>query len=85
MSGNETIGGRKERLFSRYGELVSAAELARLLKFPTADALRKAHERGQLPISVVRMPGRRGLFASTWSVARFLDDCEAAQRKDNSS
>jgi hypothetical protein len=85
MSEIEVSASRKERLFRQYGELVSADELARLLKFPTADALRKAHERGQLPIRMIRMPGRRGFFASTLAVARFIDDCEAAQHTTTSA
>jgi hypothetical protein len=34
---------------------------------------------------MIRMPGRRGFFASTLAVARFIDDCEAAQHTTTSA
>jgi hypothetical protein len=76
-SGTET---RCSALIQRYGELLSLEEVAFELKMPSAESVRKAHERGRLPIPLVRLPGRRGYFALTRAVADLLDAADAAQR-----
>jgi hypothetical protein len=67
---------RESALVGRYGELLRPSELAFELKYPSAGALLKSHERGRLPIPLIRVPGRRGLFASTRALARLINDCE---------
>jgi hypothetical protein len=52
--------------------VLSGAETARLLGFPTTEALYKARQAGRLPISMFRLPGRRGWFASTPAVREWL-------------
>lgn len=78
--GSETDPGialsRESALVGRYGELLRPSELAFELKYPSAGALLKSHERGRLPIPLIRVPGRRGLFASTRALARLINDCE---------
>jgi hypothetical protein len=80
LIGSETDRGialsRESALVGRYGELLRPSELAFELKYPSAGALLKSHERGRLPIPLIRVPGRRGLFASTRALARLINDCE---------
>lgn len=52
--------------------VLSGAETARLLGFPTTEALYKARQAGRLPIDMFRLPGRRGWFASTPAVREWL-------------
>jgi hypothetical protein len=61
-------------LLSRHGELIGQQALAHLLGYETTGALRKAAERGQLPIRLHSVPGRRGRLALTREVADWLAD-----------
>jgi hypothetical protein len=53
--------------------LLSAAETAKLLGYPTTGALAKARQTGRLPIAMFQVPGRRGWFASTEVVRAWLE------------
>lgn len=62
--------------FSRYlpeKPILTSAETARLMGFPTGDALGKARLAGRLPIQMFRLPGRRGWFAATHAVRAWLE------------
>lgn len=52
--------------------VLSGAETARIMGFPTTEALYKARQAGRLPIDMFRLPGRRGWFASTPAVREWL-------------
>ena len=52
--------------------LLSAAETARLLGYPSTGALAKARQSGRLPFEMFQVPGRRGWFASTAVVRTWL-------------
>lgn len=52
--------------------LLTAAETARLLGYPTTGALAKARQAGRLPIEMFQVPGRRGWFAATPKVRAWL-------------
>lgn len=54
--------------------VISAAETARLLGFPSSGALAKARQTGRLPIDMFQIPGRRGWFAATASVRACLKE-----------
>ena len=56
-----------------HGEICDINEVARILKFPSRQALQKAMKRSKSPIPLVKLPNRRGLFASTRTLARYLD------------
>lgn len=43
--------------------IVGGHELARLLGFPSTAAMTKADNRGSLPVTIFRVPDRRGRFA----------------------
>lgn len=59
-------------LLERHGELMGQQTLAHLLGYETTGALRKAAERGQLPIKLRSIPGRRGRLALTRDVGDWL-------------
>jgi hypothetical protein len=42
--------------------MLTGAETARVMGFPTTDALYKARRAGRLPIEMFRLPDRRGWF-----------------------
>lgn len=52
--------------------ILTAAETARLLGYPSTGALAKARQTGRLPIEMFQVPGRRGWFASTSVVRAWL-------------
>ena len=56
-----------------HGEMCDMHEVAKILKYPTAQALRRALSRSKAPIELFKLPNRRGLFASTRILARYLD------------
>lgn len=65
---------RQSSLLTRYGEMLTLDELAAVLKYPSRQALHQAQRRGRLPVNLIRLPKRRGWFASTREIAKFLDD-----------
>jgi hypothetical protein len=65
---------REQRLLQLHGEVCGVEEAAQILKYPSAHALRRALSRSKAPIQLVKLPHRRGLFASTRAIARYLDE-----------
>ena len=74
--GCETECSREQEIRARYGEILTVGDLAEILKYPSAQALRKAHSRGRLPIKLLRFPNRKGYFATAKMVAEVLDSLE---------
>lgn len=60
------------RLGEQYGELLALAEVALVLRLSSLDAARKARSQGRLPFPMFKVPHRRGWFAATADVARYL-------------
>lgn len=52
--------------------ILSGPETARVMGFPTTEAMYKARQAGRLPIELFQLPGRRGWFASTLAVREWL-------------
>ena len=52
--------------------IVDTQELARLLAYPSANAIRQAHRRGTLPIALFHLGARRRLFAKLIDVENLL-------------
>ena len=65
--------GRTQRYLARYGDLLTLDDLAAILKYPSPQAVRKAHSRGRLPVNLFKLPNRRELFASTLAVVAVLN------------
>lgn len=59
-------------LLGQHGELMNAEALTRLLQIGSARTFRRAALSGRLPVSVFRIPGRRGWFARTRDIAAWL-------------
>lgn len=64
--------------------VLSGAETARIMGFPTTEALYKARQAGRLPIDLFRLPGRRGWFAATPAVREWLQNVLAVGGASNS-
>lgn len=67
-------------LVEAHGLILSAGTTAKVLGFPSTDALRLARCRGRLQIPMFRVDGRRGWFASTKDVACWLDQAMTATK-----
>lgn len=52
--------------------ILSALDTARLMGFPTREALAKARRTGRLAIEMFQIPGRRGWFARREEVCGWL-------------
>jgi len=59
-------------LEQRHGSLLGGAALQRALGFTSGSAFRQACHRGVLPVAVFTIPNRRGRYALTHDVARWL-------------
>lgn len=59
-------------LRERFGDVLTLSDLAVVLRYPSVGAIRKARSRGQLPVRLVKMPPRRGWFATVEGVAQLL-------------
>lgn len=68
-----SINSREKRLVDKYGELLTAADLAEIFRYASAASVRKAHSAGRLPVDLHKFPHRRGLFATAESVAKALN------------
>lgn len=67
-------------LTERYGPLLSGRPLWQTLGYPSGQALRRAASRGVLPVPTFRLEHRRGLFAYTTDVARWLANASSAEQ-----
>lgn len=63
-------------LHATYGPLVGGSDLARLLGFKNMEAFRQAVHRKRLPIKVFELKNRRGKFAFTEDLTRWLADLQ---------
>lgn len=62
----------QETLTRLYGPLLASRDLWKLLGFATPAAYRQARLRQQIPVVEFKIEGRRGHFALTQDVARWL-------------
>lgn len=62
--------------------ILSAADTARVMGFPTCEALSKARQTGRLPIPMFQLPGRRGWFAARHVVKAWLEDALVGPSSD---
>ena len=69
---------RELQLKAEFGELLNTADVARVLRYRTTQAVRKARIRGALRIPMQRIPGRRGWYATARAVADYLNTFDSA-------
>lgn len=72
---------RESALKARYGELLSLADLAGVLRYPSVQAIQKARLRGALRLPMFQIPGRRGWLATARAVATYLEDLDARSNR----
>jgi hypothetical protein len=72
ISENSAIDLIEQRLLEKYGEVLTTSEIADALRYKSADAVVKAHNRGKFPIKLVEFQHRRGYFASARAVAHVI-------------
>ena len=70
---SEVPPGRLASIRARYGELLDLEQLADFYRYPSVHAVRKAHQRGTLPVALHRFPRKSGYFAKAEDVARSVD------------
>lgn len=55
-------------------ELVNLKQLAKLLKYPSEGALRKAKSRGKLPVKLYKFSGKKNLYAKIQDVKECINN-----------
>lgn len=76
-----TQAEREADLRTRFGDVLTLTDLAVVLRYASVGAIRKARSRGQLPVQLVKMQGRRGWFATADAVAEYLSSLEAERKQ----
>lgn len=71
-----------ERLTQTHGELIGGAALAHCLGYRTAKAFQVAARLGTLPVPTFELKGRRGRYALTEQVARWLASLGHSPNRD---
>lgn len=61
-----------------HGPLINAVKVAELLSYPTQASLTTARSRGRLPFEMHSVPGRKGYFARTADVSRWMESIEVS-------
>ncbi|THD09441.1 hypothetical protein [Rhodanobacter lindaniclasticus] len=74
---------READLRTRFGDVLTLTDLAVVLRYSSVGAIRKSNSRGQLPVQLVKMTGRRGWFATAEAVAEYLASLEEARKQSN--
>lgn len=72
LSDFAAVDRREADLRQRFGDVLTLEEAALVLRYPTADAARKARRRGKFPIPVIHLAGRRGWHVSARALATYL-------------
>jgi hypothetical protein len=63
-----------EELVSRYGVMLTSAQLIKVLGYSSANAFRQAIARNKVPVPLFQIPARRGRFALARDVALWLSE-----------
>lgn len=67
-------------LLKQYGPLMTGETLWNSLGFNNYAAFRQARTAGRLDVDVFSLPKRRGLFAHTKDIAKWLDSIEKEEK-----
>jgi hypothetical protein len=68
-------------LIKQYGPMLSGESLRNALGYPSMDALRQAYSRGRIPVPIFPIENRRGKYALSKDVARWLAELRANARE----
>lgn len=68
-------------LRERFGDLLTLPDVAAVLRYRSVGALRKANKKGLLPVRLIEMPPRRGLYVTVHAMAQLLHRLETEQAK----
>lgn len=68
----DSIDDYEDRLLKSYGAVVGGSALTKVLGYSSQDAFRKAFQRQCIPVPTFEIEGRRGRFATTIDIARWL-------------
>jgi hypothetical protein len=80
---DEALLAYVRELVARHGEVVGGDALRLLLGFPSIDAMKRAIARGTLALPTFLIRGRRGRFALTVDIAKYLLDAKNAGGRVN--
>jgi hypothetical protein len=69
------------QLLSAHGPIIGGAALTAILGFPSQEAFRKAASRNTLPVPTFKLEHRRGRYAYTADVARWLASLQGERRR----
>lgn len=64
-------------LVLHYGPYIPAPKAADLLSFGSLQAFTAARRRGRLPFEMCRLPGRKGWFARTADISRWIESVDS--------
>lgn len=79
--GDKDTNSYKREILDAYGELLTPTDLAKIFRYPSEEAVLKAHTRGVLPVPLARFRGRRGWFVTATIVAEKLNELESELRR----
>jgi len=63
-------------LILQFGPFIPAVRAADLLSYPSLQAFTAARRRGRLPFALCRLDGRKGWFARTKDVTRWIESVD---------
>ena len=69
----DSVSERLVYLREKYGDLLRIEEVAEVFRYKTVSAVRKAHSRKTLPVTLYRFNGRSGYFARADEVAESIE------------
>lgn len=67
-------------LLGRFGPVVTLAQVAEVLAYPSADALERSVQRGHIELLTLKLPHRRGTFVLAHDLAHHLAVAEREVR-----
>ena len=76
--------GLLTRLVERYGEVMTSEDIACVLRYRSAAAVRQAYAAGRLPVKLFKIGQRRQLFAYAEDVARLIERSREVRTPENS-
>ncbi len=76
---------QERKLLHEFGPILTGERLMRILGYPSLGSLRQAIKRRTVPVPVFPLKNRRGRYALTKDVARWLAELQAGATEINSA